>query len=562
VSITDTDLIELAGPGAFDRGYEYYREGRVVELELRGNLTIGIVDGTTLYRVELRHDWSELDGSCDCPASDHIIFCKHCVAAAMALRDQLASSVLAAVDDGDDVLRSYLAALDTDTLVSYLMTVAHKDPVLYQQLRNRAQLEDGPADIGELKKAITRATLLKDLFDPSSVSAYFRNLAATLQGIVAIAERLSAAELLSTALHAIKRLDKVLGRVDDSYGYRYESQELARALHNKALQRSDWPPAKRAEHLLELAINDPWDQFVGAPFDYVDGLGDAGLEAFFEVVERRLAALPRLLANATFDDKTPYLDLSRYLRAKAEQDENWEELIRLDALTATTAIDFERLAALCLKAANPEAAAEWLQRADLLDEHGDGSRNELWSEVHAGLGDWKAAVSTREAAFRREASYRGYLRLMHFAEQAGCANAVRDSVVEYLQSANQTGAWPDELHAFTLAQIMRESDEYQAMADAAVARIRSPKRLLQVAQWLAGPAPAGAATVYEKAVGELIAKKTNRFYRSAVQTLLESKPVFDACGAGAFDDCLARIRAVHYRKRNLMAELDEQLGAA
>lgn len=85
MSSTDADLIELAGAGAFDRGYEYYREGRVVELKMKDDRTIGIVDGTYLYRVELRHDQAELDGSCDCPASDHIVFCKHCVATALAL---------------------------------------------------------------------------------------------------------------------------------------------------------------------------------------------------------------------------------------------------------------------------------------------------------------------------------------------------------------------------------------------------------------------------------------------------------------------------------------------
>jgi uncharacterized Zn finger protein len=67
--------------------------------------------------------------------------------------------------------------------------------------------------------------------------------------------------------------------------------------------------------------------------------------------------------------------------------------------------------------------------------------------------------------------------------------------------------------------------------------------------------------VYEKGVGQLIAKKTNSAYQSAVHTLFEAKPVFDACGAGAFDDCLARIRAAHYRKRNLMAALDERFSA-
>jgi uncharacterized Zn finger protein len=118
------------------------------------------------------------------------------------------------------------------------------------------------------------------------------------------------------------------------------------------------------------------------------------------------------------------------------------------------------------------------------------------------------------------------------------------------------------LHAYTLVQILREEWDYEAMADSAVTRIRSPERLLQVAQWLSGPAPTGAAPIYEKAAGELIAKKTNRCYRSAVHTLFDAKPVFDACGASAFDDCLSRIREVHCRKRNLMAELDERLGKA
>ncbi len=98
------------------------------------------------------------------------------------------------------------------------------------------------------------------------------------------------------------------------------------------------------------------------------------------------------------------------------------------------------------------------------------------------------------------------------------------------------------------------------MASNAVARIGSSERLLQVAKWLAGPAPEGAAPLYEKAAVALIDKKTNRSYQSAVNTLFAAKPVFEACGAGAFDDCLRRIREVHYRKRNLMAELDERLG--
>ena len=99
------------------------------------------------------------------------------------------------------------------------------------------------------------------------------------------------------------------------------------------------------------------------------------------------------------------------------------------------------------------------------------------------------------------------------------------------------------------------------MAETAETRISSPERLQQVAYWLSKPAPCSATLLYEKSVGQVIAKKTNSAYRSAVDTLFKAKPVFDACRAGAFEDCLSRIRAAHYRKRNLMAALDERFSA-
>ena len=273
-----------------------------------------------------------------------------------------------------------------------------------------------------------------------------------------------------------------------------------------------------------------------------------------------MAALPDLPVDASFDDKLPYLRLTHYLRARAEEHEDWDELIRLDEITATTEIDFERLAASCLKAGKPDLAVVWLRKADALDPHERSRRNELWSEAHAKLGDWDAAVAAREAAFRRDVSYQSFPRLMAFAERAERADSVRDSVIRFLRSGIRPGVWPDEIHAYALVQILREDRDYAAMAETAETRIRCPERLQQVAYWLSRSAPDCALPLYEKAVGEMNAKKTNSAYRSAVDTLFQAKPVFDACGASAFDECLARIRATHHRKRNLMAELEARLG--
>jgi len=63
VGIADDELIEMAGQGAFERGFDYYRQGYVGDIEIRGNRIVAMVSGTHLYRVELLHDGAGLDGS-------------------------------------------------------------------------------------------------------------------------------------------------------------------------------------------------------------------------------------------------------------------------------------------------------------------------------------------------------------------------------------------------------------------------------------------------------------------------------------------------------------------
>ena len=55
MGIADDELIEMAGPGAYERGYDYYRQGYVGDIEICGNRIVAMVSGTDLYRVELLH---------------------------------------------------------------------------------------------------------------------------------------------------------------------------------------------------------------------------------------------------------------------------------------------------------------------------------------------------------------------------------------------------------------------------------------------------------------------------------------------------------------------------
>lgn len=563
MGITDDELMELAGPGAYERGCDYYREGYVGDLEIIGNRILALISGTDLYRVELRHDSDGLDGNCNCPASDGIVFCKHCVATALQLRDQLTESALTTVESvDDDILETYLADLDRDALVSYLTQLLPKDPLLHQRLRRLAMLSANVMDVKELKQSITKVTPLQDIFEWGRVNAYFRRIEATLQGILEIADQLAADTLLETALHGIKRLNRALERVDDSGGYREHAQAMLRELHGRALKRIGWTPQQRAEHLLEHALADPWDQFEGTPMAYADALEDAGLSAFYAIVEARFAALPAPPKSADFDDRLPYLRLSNYLMMRATEQNDLDEMIRLEKLTAATDFDFDNIARLYLKKGEPETARHWLSKADAMDKHDLSRRKALWASVHLALGDWDAAIAAQEAAFQRDGSYREYKELMELAEKAGRTEDVRKSVFAFLRSDDPSISWSDERRAHTLARILKDDQDLVAVKATALARISDAEHLLQAARWIAKSSPGEAAQVYEKAIDALVARKTNRNYRAAVSALLEARPMFDAADSFAFAECVSRLRETHFRKRNFMAALDERIDPA
>jgi uncharacterized Zn finger protein len=75
-----------AGEAAFGRGLAYYREGMVVGWNKQGATITADVEGSQCYRVVLKLSKRGLDGACDCPASESIDFCKHCVAVALTYR--------------------------------------------------------------------------------------------------------------------------------------------------------------------------------------------------------------------------------------------------------------------------------------------------------------------------------------------------------------------------------------------------------------------------------------------------------------------------------------------
>jgi uncharacterized Zn finger protein len=547
--------VKLAGERTYERGLASFEEDRVGQIESSERKTAATVHGTEPYRVELQHTRHRLEGACECPASQGIDFCKHCVALALVLQARQIDGARLRTASDDDKIRAYLALQSPEALVSELLDVLPKLPELRQRLMLKTEIAAGSVSARHLKKAITQVTRPRSLWEYRQVAAYFRQIETTFENVASIAGDLPAEALLEVVLYGIERVDRALEQVDDSGGYRFTAQALLRQLHGIALARLEWSPERRAAHVLDLALRDPWDQFSNVPGAYAEALGEDGLAAFYTKVEERLNAMPGLPSKADFDEKYPYLCLTRWLEVRAEENEDWGTLIELKKRTATSERDYQQLAAVYLRKDDPDGAAEWLSKADALTK-GSGVESSLWIDVHVAREDWGAAVEAQRYVLDRQPNYADYTRLIDFATHAGRAEVVRGEAKAALQAGSTTSSWIDELSAYTLAQILRDERKWNDIYEVAIGRVREADRLVDVARWLSEPAPAHACELYERAVEAHIEKKNKRGYKAAIEVLLEAKPVFESVDAQSLPKYLATLRQNHKQKRSFISTLD------
>ena len=558
IEITEALLVKLAGPGAYERGLNYFAEGRVTAIESTERRTSALVHGTELYTVQLAHSDRQLDGACDCPASEGIDFCKHCVALALVLQARQINGSLLEHGNDDEKLEAYLTLQTPAALVAELMSASRKLPELRERMLLQAELVTDFAPAKRLKKAITKVTRPRPLWEYSQVAAYFARIEATLDNIGAVASQIAPNVLLRTVLYAITRIEKALEQIDDSGGYRYGAYERLQQLHVEALRRLDWSTDRKAEHLLNFALDSDSDQFPDVPQSFAEALGDEGLEAFYSQVQARLNAMPKLRSGASFNAKYPYLHLSVYLKERAALAEDWDALIELEKVTATNEREYRHIADLCLRKLDAEAAAAWLAKADAIDGGNDIRAAWLWSQVHIAREDWQAAVEAQQQVFWHEPEYESFGELLGVADRAGCVDSVRAAVKAKLGEPVKR-PWQAARHAFTLAMILRDEQDWEGSFQALVGRVSDPERLREAARWLSDPAPQRASELYALAIEALIAKKNKRGYRDAVKVIVEAKPSYDAVGRDEFASFVARLRDQHKQKRNFLAALDASL---
>lgn len=305
--LTDGQLLELAGKGAFERGRTYHRDGRITLERRDASSIIGQALGTEIYSLWIKRTGEAFGWDCECPAADDNSFCKHLVAAVLTARDGALDA-----DDRDEPsvksapvkpprgrkpkpphdLGAFLRAQSVERLAGWLLSLADNDREIERRLNWYSALND-PA---RMKTALGKMLTAGGYLDYRRSIAYGYRLDTVIEQLRQVVAQ-DAASGRAQCEYALQRLLKIYARSDDSSGAIGDRLRELSELHAEAVTMA--PHDKGfAKVLLQLQQNDQWDLFE-LP-DYWDALGPEGqldygrrIVAEFEALKPRAAESER-----------------------------------------------------------------------------------------------------------------------------------------------------------------------------------------------------------------------------------------------------------------------------
>ncbi|WP_422156141.1 hypothetical protein KV699_04615 [Vreelandella titanicae] len=564
--ISDSQLIMLAGDAAFGRGAQYYQQGMVINWDKNGATITAEVEGSELYHVALKLTKRGLTGGCNCPASEGIDFCKHCVAVALAYRAEQAKQVQLVEGDTSDRIHAYLESLDKPSLVETLLTLIENEPVLHQKWSLKADAAFGVLDHKALKKRITAALPInRGLFRYSQVSHYFSKAEAVIEQLAEQVSQLTAEQSLALVDYALARMDKALETIDDSGGFRFHCEHLLHTLHIQTVQRLYWPADKLAGYLYEKSFGGDEDRYPPIPDAYLDVLSKESQDAYHERLQQAWDALPTLSANSKWEERYRLIRLRDPLLKRALAAGDLPAILALYQKTTSDERDCLAAAEQCIEYEAWDQVEAWLAYAAKCEKQNDYhwrlERNRLEIRLKLHRGETDAAAEQQWGIYQHTQQLEDYRQLVALME-------AHDLVVDYRQRACD---WllkcitqPSEKMPFYQSQQAKDSlleiylhegrlDDAQALC---TEHPVSAHLLYQLAKAL--PSPDARLPLYLRLVRLYVEQTNKQGYRQGIALLKELKKSLETPAQyTAFAHMLTQLRSEFKAKRNFIKWLNE-----
>lgn len=571
VSISHELLKKLSGAAAFARGMDYFKNGHVVELNHGAKRVTATVQGSDLYRVTLKFSGRGLEGGCDCPASEGVDFCKHCVAVGLQLMSE--NAAVNALEHGSDLdkIKAYLLKQPKDKLVEQLCELAEADKLLRQRYLLRSIASEQGIDFKALRKQITAAIPAgRQLFRYPQVRAYFARVDELADYLADLESSADADKLQELIEYAIVRIDKALETIDDSGGFRLDSLAQLGEIHCRLMARNSAKPAARARRLLELLVLDGDGLFPDIPAAYGDALGRDGSHEFWRELQKRWDNTPPP-ADRSARFSGGLCRLSNLLLTRAEVDGDVAAQLTIHIKLAVDGFDYFRLAEFCCEHAMYVEALTWLDRSLAGKMNRSAYQfNEralaLRSEIYSAQGKHEQALANGWQFFEKMPLFENVERLLALAKKidTGAVEAARAKALGWLRDefdkhkkATRGGGRNWSLHANTLIEIYLQQGDLSAAWEIAAESGVPAELLQQLADTSWHSHPDRAVLAYRRLIEDEVVGGSNQGYRRAVDLLLHQRDYMKKNKVVGFDPLLDELRVKFKAKRNFIKLLVE-----
>ncbi|MDN3380482.1 MULTISPECIES: SWIM zinc finger family protein [unclassified Pseudoalteromonas] len=569
------NIQQRASSKTYDLGYGLFASNHVSNLLIIDHQIMASVAGQFKYKVTLENDAAgQCLASCTCPAADYQEICKHAIAVALKV-NSLSAAELADADANDETaqdnerseLITWFLDKPSDELTNIIMDFLDESEHEYDKWLMMMSNDKQALGVWELSKLITKALPEEQVWDWNEVSGYFADADSLFELIFPAIAKLPVEQQWQLNLKALVRLNDVLEGIDDSGGFRYEIEGQLNQNLSELFNQLSWPDEQKAQWIFEHFADYKYDVFPSVPHDFniTPSVNTLFLSQCATAVEKRLQT------GVDFDDwkqKSALTRLTSVLIDQAQEQDDWQEQLRLIKLTAHDSDDYLKIAALC-KARNDLLDAEYYlkqayQRAHKPHELLACKRDEIALRLE--LSEFKAAWAIAWQLFVDNPSFNGFKDLQTLQLKTGIIDAeftqkvdqlllsLSDKAAKSNQGAYRFTNYPSELLDFYIDQ----NEIEKARSLAAKHEVKS-SQLITLAGLIMAQYPQESIDLYHKSLRNIIGKTNNDAYREATNLLIKIEKNLKDTNADCtlLYDMIAALIKDFKQKRNMMKLLRE-----
>jgi len=575
-ALNEAVVKRLAGEGTYARGLDYYRTGRVESIEESGGELRAVVVGNRDYTVVLSSDEGVLDYSCNCPQGNEGVFCKHCVAAALAWlrrpsdagskRGRAAKKITLA--DAANLLREE----DKETLVSMILEWARQNGRLEERLLIYAARRTSPEAVtAAILRAFREAVHIHGYLRYHEAAGWARDVHEAIGPIEKLLEDGHATYVIELCEAALEELTYAAGSLDDSDGHLGGLRERLEELHLRACTIARPEPRALARRLFEWERMLELDIFYGAAERYAKVLGKEGLEEYRKLAEEEWKKVPVLRPGSRNDTWVHHHRITSIMESLARASGDVEQLVAVLSRDLSHPYNFLRIAEAYRAEGKLNQALAWAEKGlEAFQDDPDPRLVEFVAEEYHRRGRHDEAMDLIWTEFCRFQSLTGYRELRAHAKKAGnwphwrerALAEIRQKIARNKSAPRREPLYSWESHGgghSLLVEIFLDENNLDAAWREAQQGGCSNDLWLKLAAAREKEHPEDAVPIYWEQARKIVAARTNGVYEDAVELLEKTAALMHRMNRSEeFTRNLEALRNEYRRKRNFLKLLDQK----